>query len=167
MQPSNPGGAAVGFQVMAALSASLDGLAGEMRTDRDRRDRLSQLITPFSVPKIAVPYGGATPGNGVGNADVPNLLGPRTGQVWDVHQISTTGWTTGAMSVFLDAVDGTLVAYFTSAPAVLNFGKGQLLVTAGSRLIAVGAVTGGATSAAAIAIRGVQMDAGVLADYLL
>lgn len=165
MQPSN--GPAAGFEVMARLSASLDGLAGEMKSGRERQDRLSQLISPLIVSKVAVPYGGATPGNGVGNTDVPNILGPRTGQVWDVRQISTTGWTTGTMSVFLDAVDGSLVAQFTAAPAVLNFGKGQIIVPAGSRLVIVGAATGGAVAAAAVSIRGIQMDAGVLADYLL
>lgn len=166
MQPSD-GQAGAGFELMARLSASVDGLAGELKSDRDRRDRLSQLIQPFSIPSIAVPYGGATPGNGVGNTDVPNMLGPRSGQVWDVHQISTTGWATGTMSVFLDAVNGTLVAQFSAAPAVLNFGKGQLLITAGSRLIIVGAAATGAVAAAAVALRGVQMDARMLGDYLL
>ena len=152
-----------GFELMARLSASMDNLADQVKASGNRQDRLSQAISPFNIG--AIPVNGT--GNGVGTLDQPNLLGPRTGQVWDVRQISTTGWTAGAVSVFLDNIGGTLVAYFAAGPALQNYGKGQLLIPAGSRLVVLGAVTGNPTTPVAVAVRGIQMDQRVLADYLL
>ena len=155
--------AGAGVEIGAAIIASIDGLTAEMGHARRHRNELRQKVWALEIPQIPVP---AT-GSGVGTVDFPTLLGPRTGQAWSIRRISTTGWTTGAVSVFLDDPNGTLVALFSAGPGVQTFGKGVLTVLAGSRLVVVGAVTGGGVTKAAIAIAGVQMDAHLLADYLL
>jgi hypothetical protein len=147
----------------ATLVPAMDGLTAQMKRGHDRALRLSQNIWPFDIPPT--PIGPA--GSGVGNLDVPNLFGPRTGQAWSVHQISTTGWTTGTIEVHRDNAQGALVAIFTAGPGVQTFGKGSLTLVGGTRLVFVGAVTGGTSTAAAVSIAGVQMAEDVLADYLL
>lgn len=150
-------GSGFGFEVIAKLNLAVDGLASEMRSARERQQRLSQNIWALSLPKVVMP--GVT-----STYDVAAQFAPATGQVWDLRRIAVAAMTTGTLNVRLDdAVNGELIASFTAAD-VKTYGKGVATVVSNRRLCFQATGTG---TAAEIWVAGIQMAEAVFADYLL
>lgn len=155
-----------GVEAVLQLNASITGLAGEMGRARKRQEALSQNIWAFEITPI--PFVADADGNAL--LDVPNLLGSRTGQAWAVHRIAITTadpttWTQGTVTVAMNAPQGSPVAFFPS-PSVETYGKGQVLLTANTKLVVSGAGLP-VGQAMQFSMAGIQMSATVLADYLL
>lgn len=147
----------VGFELMAQLSASIGSMADEIRKTRERQERLSQNI--WSLNLGAFQFSGTT-----ANIDIPESLGPRTGQVWDLRRISAFGFTGGSVVVRLDdPTNGEAIARFATT-GLQFYGKGQAFVRAGRRICLQAT---GTTGVAGVHIAGLQMSDAVFADYLL
>lgn len=124
----------VDVQAFASLSASLDGLAGEMKAARLRNQRQAAVIRqiPLAPPQA----------NSAGIIDYPDVLAAKTGFYWSVRRLTLTGWTAGSASVYINSIGGELVAPFP-VPAVYTYGRGELLLHPGDRLVAASAgITG-------------------------
>ena len=74
------------LEIAARISASLDGMTGELRSQREERARLNEAIYPVTIPaQQGTVSGGAVT---IGSAE---LCGPRTGVVWDVRRVTVIG----------------------------------------------------------------------------
>lgn len=145
-------------EVDAAFSASVDTFAAQVRRRREYEQGLAQNVQYVSN----IPLGQIT-SSGV-PLDMPNLMGPRTGQCWEIRRITAATFTGGTVSFYRDSVaDTNLVYEFTSAGIAL-LGGGQLILLPGERLVAQAAsLTGNAT----ISIGVVQVAQPWLPAYLL
>lgn len=142
------------FQFMAGLTASIEGLAAQMENDRAERQCIAQAIHPFKVPGIPVPSSGTL--------DQPNLLGPRTGQYWDIHRISCTGFSAGSVTAYLNSAFGDEVETFAAA-GIIKYGKAQQMLTAGDRLVFVAT---GITGSVVVSFGGTEIAAPYIGYYL-
>jgi hypothetical protein len=130
--------ASAGFKVLASLSVSLGQLAGQMQADRDRRQRIAEVLrrVPLS-PLQANPQAQAVAGTLVlSNAEV---WGPKTGFFWAVQRITIAGLAsaagtfatgaiaTGAGSATLPA--GSAITSWTVTFSVVPTAVGTITVT--------------------------------------
>jgi hypothetical protein len=145
---------------MVKFQASVEANTAELARARKRAERLSNNLWQLNPGAIPIPLSG-----GAGLLDQPNLLGPRTGQVWSIHRIGLWGMTgtSNVINIFLDNVGGDQVATVTGAGS-LFYGKAQLLLTPGHRLVfQASSITG----VAQVGIYGVQMAEPLLSEYLI
>lgn len=116
-------------EVDASLAVQLGRVAGALESaERWRRDcagALQQATIPVNNP------------NAAGVIDLPDLLACKTGYVWSIRRLVVTGFSAGSVAVYKNAVGGEIVAPFPSA-AVFTYGKGQLVLQPGERLIFAG-----------------------------
>jgi hypothetical protein len=80
-----------GVSVDASLSLAVGSLTGELRADRERKQRLAQAIQ--FIPGITLPF--ATPG--LAN---PEKLGPKPGFAWAVQRTLITGADTDETALY-------------------------------------------------------------------
>lgn len=147
------------LQILAGLSASINGLSDQMRRQQDEREQLTQNIRYISN----IPYGQITT-TGVAY-DQPDRMGPRRGFAWDVRRITTTTFSAGTINWYVDAVaDNNIVMVFTTAGVSL-LGSGQIVIQDGQRLIAQ--ATGSLTGNVSLSIGVVEVAQQWLGAYLL
>lgn len=146
----------LGFSV--ELQASIDSLSGEMAMARHRATRLNQMITLARVPGIPVQLSG-----GDGTLQLPNILGPMTGQWWDIRRIAVWGFTAGTVNAYLSSPSGDLVLSWAAA-GVTTLGKAHVLLRPNDSLVFVAT---GVTGSVTVALDAIQVEAPVIGDYLL
>ena len=129
-----------------SLTASINGLAAEMRSARRARENLAADVSYVETPPIAfaaLPYAAAG-------------WGPNTGFSWAVQRVTVSGF--GALSDFVNMFRGTNVAQavgnnglFTFQTAVVGGmaewkpGRTGCILKAEESLVFGGTITGGAT----------------------
>jgi hypothetical protein len=153
----------VGFDVSALLkmSASVDSLAAELQRTRQRTNQVAQSVHPFSIPPMPMPITSSA-----GTLNIPNILGPQTGNYWDVHRISVTGFSAGTVSVYLGQNGAELLAVFSTAGVLLN-GKAQILLNGNDAMYFAGTSITAATGYVTVSVAGVEIAASCIGDYLL
>ena len=145
------------LELGADIKAQVGRVADQLDRQARRQQQLQQAIQ--HIDNIPVPQITTTSGD----ADYPELLGPRTGFAWDVRRITVATFTAGAVNVYVNGqTDSDLRLVFPQAGTyTLN---GHLILEAGHRLIfsAMG-ITGNATPSIAVD----QIGAAWLPAYLL
>jgi len=149
--PDGPGAA-----VWASFAASLDTVTAELAAARDHRERMIRAIRPFKVTLPAIT-------TAAGLLDLPDIMGPRDGYVWDVHVITLNTAMTGGTVIMSSGGGGTQEFVFSQA-GLLQYGKGQMMLMPRDRLTFQAA---GLTGSAQFCLRGTQMEVGLIAEYLL
>jgi len=160
------------LELLAKLDISLGTMNQHMEhmSEAERkRHQINQNIFPLSVEGIFV--------NSNATTDQPNILGPRTGWIWDIHSVIITGL--GA-AVSAGAVAGWVGAVVTGASTVtgtkwfnatsdaqFNWGKNQFVLQAGQRIILQGTSALVPTAGAQVGIFGMQIHSTYYGDYSL
>ena len=163
-----PGQDGPGLQVMAQLGVSIGKLTETLSSEQHRKRKLWEAIRP--LPGIIVPQ--ITSTNGI--ADYPELCAPRGGYWWDVHSIVVGTFSAGTVNVYLTgggsggATGGALAdsnqRYSFTTKGALTYGKAQLMVPSGMRLVfSASAITGNASPAIYVT----EIASWALPDYLL
>ena len=171
-QVLDPGGQsadlAAGIQAVAQVAVNVGKLADTLTSEQHRRGKLWQAIRP--LPGIIIPQ--ITTTNGT--ADYPELCSPRNGYWWDVHSVVVATFSAGTVNLYLTAggsgggtggalADSNLRYAFTTKGA-LTFGKAQLMVPSGMRLVfSASGITGNASPAIYVT----EIASWALPDYLL
>lgn len=96
-------GAAVGRAMSEALAADRDG-------ERRRRAELNSKIMPLSLDLIPIQLTA-----GAGQLDLPRLLAPAMGWMWQLDGMGAQGFTAGSVGVFINSTSGLEVFNFLSA----------------------------------------------------
>lgn len=123
----------LGAQLAASLGTVAAGLA---RQERQRQD-MSQCIrqVPLAPPQA----------NAAGVIDLPQALAVPTGYCWGIRRLTLSGFTAGTAVIYIDGLPGTTAGEpipFAQA-GTFTFGRGELLLHPGSRLVVQAAgVTG-------------------------
>lgn len=126
------------------LIAGIEGMAAKIDRAERYRQRMAQAIR--QIPITAPPMNLAS---GAGVIDVPDLLAVKTGFMWSVRRLTLYGFTAGTATVLLNSQFGEPVAPFPQA-AVFTFGRGELLMHPGDRLVTTATgITGSVTLAGA------------------
>jgi hypothetical protein len=125
-------GAGLEIQAQVSLTAAVGDLVTELRASRGRhRDPVPLQQVPLACPQFA--------GGGSGGLDYPDNLKAKTGYYWAVRRLALTGWSAGSVIVYVNgtvAAPGEPVA-LCPVPAVLTYGRGELLLNPDDRLIVV------------------------------
>lgn len=119
----------------AELVAALNRNADELQQQREQRWRnRGALQRIFMASRQSV--------NANDVIDQPDALMAKTGYWWDIRRLTITGFTAGTITVYRNANGGEPVAPFAQA-GMFTFGKGEVLLHPGDRLVAVGVSTTG------------------------
>jgi hypothetical protein len=143
------------LDVWASFTASIDRVQRELAWQRDRVQRRIVALQPV---KVTVP-----PITTNTTLDVPDLLGPKDGYVWDLHLVILAASFTGGTVTMLSGGGGTIEFQFSQA-GMLQYGKAQLVLMPHDRLTFTTAALAGT---AQLFLRGVQMELDQLPDYLI
>ena len=144
---------------VGGLAESVHGLDMAVRRQEAWRWRLAQNIAYIGL----IPWGSIAAASTT--LDVPNIMGPRTGQAWDFHRITCTGFSAGAVNIYLDAATTGNEVLIFSAAAVTLVGKAQILVESGHRILAQSNSSFSGTAVLSCSVTQVSQE--YLADYLL
>jgi hypothetical protein len=157
--PAGPAPAAgAELQVLASLAASLGDVAAEMRAERDRRARLAEAIWPVG------PYSIVHSTTSSATIDRPELMGPRPGYAWDLKFLTAVGFSAGSVNVYLNGVSNNTQMLTFPQAGVYQFGKLQLLLRGGDRLVVT---TTGITGTVDMTLAYVRIKLDTLSDYAL
>lgn len=115
------------IDISARLVASLDGVAGML----DRANQYQGLCKKADLQQVPLT---APQANAAGVIDSPDLLAVKTGYFWSVRRLTLSGFTAGTAVVYLNGVGGEPVVPFAAA-ATYTFGRGELLMHPGDRLV--------------------------------
>lgn len=74
--------------------------------------------------------------NGSGTIDSPDGLMAKTGYHWSIRRLSAVGFTAGTVTVYNSAAGGEVLFPFAQA-GTATFGRGEMLLQPGDRLVAV------------------------------
>jgi hypothetical protein len=119
----------------AHLAASLDGLTGEMRAQRQREEDRRRLFTEAHMVPIALGQIPLTGGAGQLDTGGAGLSGPMRGYYWDVKRLVAASFTAGTVTAYINLVqDANIFAVWPSA-GLYTFGRGEGLLTPQDRLI--------------------------------
>lgn len=126
---------------MSDLEISADllvGLSDSMDREQRWRDKCARALTqvPLKAPQ-------ATGSPWV--IDYPDLLAVKTGYYWSVRRLTLSGFTAGTAVAYLNGLPGTTAGEpipFAQA-GMFTFGRGELLLHPGDRLVIIGtSITG-------------------------
>lgn len=141
---SQPDDGAAGFDIelLASLDVNLGRVADQLAYQRDRHESLNQSVK--TIPNIVAPQ--LVPVSSAGTIDAADILGPKTGQCWDVKRMTAATFAAGTVTVYRDAQADQNELYVFSQAGSAFFGSLQVTLEAGERLIVVGAgLTGNVT----------------------
>jgi hypothetical protein len=110
-QPPDRG---LNLQVAADIHASLTGLRADLAGERARQLAAGQNLMPLRIPLQSMTLTGTSP-NLTGTLDLPQVLGPSTGWVWQLDGAGAQGFTTGTVSMYLSSTADAEIVPFTSA----------------------------------------------------
>ena len=149
-------------------------MTGELRTQREERARLNEAIIPITIPtqQATVASGGVT----IASAE---LLGPRTGIVWDVRRVTVIGLAandvvtlyrvstpTSASAVPSNEITQITNQTTNAKDGVYSPGLGACLVRAGQSLM-IFAASGLAATTVAVSWDAISVETPWLGAYLL
>lgn len=153
--------------LFTGLHLSLGRIASNLPDPRRIRLEKARSVWPVRIDPIPVQISG-----GVGILDLPQQLGPGLGYNWDVHTISATGFTAGTVSGWINLPSlanvaagpaGALRAPFTAA-GVINYGKNQLFLRQGERLVFIAT---GITGSVLVSLDATSLTDEYVGEYLL
>lgn len=122
------------LEIAAQLDARLGSLAAGIKAEQDWRRKCAGAIQ--QVPIVSTQLAGS------GTIDQPDAMMAKTGYIWGIRRLTVTGFSAGTVTIYKNAAGGEPVAPFPAA-AVFTYGKGQLLLMPGERLVIVGSgITG-------------------------
>jgi hypothetical protein len=154
------------LDLLAKIHLSIGSVREQLADQYERRQRLIRSIHPVTVGQFPV-----TLSAGAGGLDLPDLLGPHGGYVWDVHMVIASGFTAGSVAMFTGGTNlsaaaagqGNLEFNFTSA-GQLPYGKLQLLLMPNDRLTFWAT---GITGQVNIKVRAVEMEIAAFPEYAI
>ncbi len=142
------------LEVFAQLGVQLgrvaDGLEAAERYRVRCRGALQQV--PIFSPVLA----------GSGTIDQPDALECKTGFHWGIRRLAAVGFTAGTVTVFNSAAGGEVIVPFDQA-GVATFGRGEVLLQPGDRLVAVAS---GITGTVQLTGRADCFETWYLAEYI-
>jgi hypothetical protein len=117
------------IDIGAQLVASLDNLTTALRKENAWRQRQAQVIrqVPIKPPQA----------NAAGVIDVPQAMSAPTGYYWGIRRLTLSGFTAGSAVIYLNGLGGATVGEpipFDQA-GMFTFGRGELLLHPGDRLV--------------------------------
>lgn len=123
-----------GIELSAQIALSLGDIATAMQQEQAWRRRCAGAIQQVPVISNQV--------NGSGTIDTPDALAVKTGYIWGLRRLSCYGFSAGTVTVYIGAAGGEVLFPFDQA-GTATFGRGEMLLMPGDRLVAVGAgITG-------------------------
>jgi hypothetical protein len=154
------------IDLSAAISASISGLAAELRADRKRKEDLAADVAFIEAPPITFT---SLPASQSG-------WGPNTGFNWAVQRVTISGF--GATTDYVTAYRGTFTAQTTGNNALYTFqeavaggaatwhpGRTGLVLKGEESLVFGGSISGGGTFYANIDV--IQLTDAQLPYFLL
>lgn len=125
------------LEMSAQLCASIDGLTAQLQREEQRRQQMCQ-----AVRQVPLATGQMLLSGGAGTIDDPAQLRPGTGYYWGVRRLTLSGFTAGTAIVYKNSTAGEPVAPYAQA-GTFTFGRGELLLSPGDRLVVTAAgITG-------------------------
>lgn len=122
-----------GIEVQAGLQVALGNLAQAVAREQAHRARMAACIQQ-------VPLAGGLPGSGT--LDQPDQLQAKTGYYWGIRRLVASGWTAGSVTIYKNAAGGEILVTYPG-PATFTFGRGEMLLNPGDRMVVVAAgITG-------------------------
>ena len=117
------------LDIGAQLIASLETVATALAREQGRQQRMAQAVrqVPLVTNQMAL-------SGGAGTIDDPASLRAPTGFYWGIRRLTLSGFSAGTAVVYLNSQYGEPVAPFAQA-GTFTFGKGQLLLHPGDRLV--------------------------------
>lgn len=112
----------------ARLCASLDGLSSRMDREASWRQKVAGAVFPLEFA------GSVTLAAGAGTFDQPDAMAVKTGYIWMIRRFTVQGFSAGTVNVYRNSVTGEPILPFAT-PAVDTFGKGQMRLLSGDRVI--------------------------------
>jgi hypothetical protein len=109
-------------QLTAALGRVADGLDREARYRQRQAEVIRQI--PITAPQA----------NAAGIIDSPDLLAVKTGYCWGIRRLTLSGFTAGTAVIYNSSVVGEPLVPFSQA-ATYTFGRGEMLLKPGDRLV--------------------------------
>lgn len=125
----------VSGDLIASLTAALTRNADELKQQREQR-----WLARGALQRIFMASRQSTTANDV--IDQPDALMAKTGYWWDIRRLTITGFTAGTVTVFRNSNGGEPMVPFASA-GTSTFGKGEILLHPGDRLVVAGTGTTG------------------------
>lgn len=114
------------IDIGAQLVASLETMAAKLDRDERHRQKMTQAIR--QIP-IAAPQA-----NAAGLIDYPDLLAVKTGYYWGIRRLTFSGFTAGTCVVYRNSIIGEPLLPVQAA-GVFTFGRGEMLLSPGDRLV--------------------------------
>ena len=154
--------------MFAGIHAHLGRIARNLPDPRRVRLEKARGVWPVRIDPVPIPITG-----GVGILDLPQMFGPQLGIQWDVHTISATGYTAGQVSGWINLPSLANVAggpsgalrFSASAAGFANYGKNQLWLRHGDRLVFI--ATGITGTNILISLDATAMQDQFVGEYLL
>jgi hypothetical protein len=112
-------------QLAAALGRVADGLDREARWRQRQAEVIRQI--PLTAPQM--PLAG-----GAGILDSVDNLAVKTGYCWGIRRLTLSGFTAGTAVVYNSSVFGEPLVPYPQA-ATFTFGRGEVLLKPGDRLV--------------------------------
>jgi len=130
--------------IEAGVSVALGRIADSLDYESRWRSRIAQAVTQldFAIGDQITLSGGA------GTLDLPDKFAAKTGYMWSVRRLTARGWTAGTVTAYRNSTSGEPVAPWpdpggSAGGAVFTFGRGELLLKPGDRLVfAAAGITG-------------------------
>lgn len=124
------------LQADAGISLQLGRIADRLDRESRWRERIAQAVTQLdfaigdSIPLTA----------GAGTLDLADKFAAKTGYMWSVRRLTARGWIAGTATAYRNSTNGEPVAPWpdpggSAGGAVFTFGRGELLLKPGDRLI--------------------------------
>jgi hypothetical protein len=119
------------LEVTAQLCAAIETMNAAMARQEERNRRMAMAVRqiPLSANQAALTAG-------AGTIDQPDSLMVRAGYYWSVRRLTLSGFTAGTAVVYLNGAGGEPFVPYAQA-GTFTFGRGELLMHPGDRLVAV------------------------------
>lgn len=117
--------------MMEGIQAALSDLSGKLDEHRAYYESLRHEVYEHTIDALQVPLTA-----GAGTLDLPGQLSPPRGFLWEVHRLTLSGWSGGGtVTVLIDNLEPILPSGGFTTPVTVFFGKAQLLLKSGQRLV--------------------------------
>jgi hypothetical protein len=121
--------------LVTSFTSGFSSLQKELQREREERRRINQAI--YTIPDIPIGLINASSGAG-STLKLPDISGPKTGQIWFVTRFTANGMTAGSVDMNYLDVNGTQIdtIFFAAARTQSNFyGSTQIPVRPGNWLV--------------------------------
>ncbi len=111
------------------ISLEIGALRASLSAEQDWRKRCAGAMQQVPIVSAQV--------SGDGTIDQADALMAKTGYIWSVRRLTCSGFTAGTVTVYKNISGGEPVAPYPQA-GMFTFGRGEVLLMPGERLVAVG-----------------------------